>query len=132
MPPRHARPTAPPIQDTAPLPTAAELLAENANLRNRIVELEARQAAPSGSHASGAEADPSGTLLHKAVDGFVLLDTEARILDANEAYCRMVGYTRGELLTMTVPGMEASETPEDIRRRIREIVETGAGRFEAR
>jgi PAS domain S-box-containing protein len=140
MPPRnastvpspHAGPANAPIQETAPRPTVAELTAENAILRDRLVELEARLAAASGSGPAGAEVDRTGALLRKTGDGAVLLDREGRILDVDDAYCRMCGYSRDALLTMTMSDLDASGAPEEIRRRIRQIVETGDGRFDVR
>ncbi|MCR4320002.1 MAG: PAS domain-containing protein [Candidatus Brocadiaceae bacterium] len=40
------------------------------------------------------------TIIHTSMDGFWLMDWEGRLLDINDAYCRLTGYTRDELLTM--------------------------------
>ncbi len=37
-------------------------------------------------------------ILATAAEGFVLLDDKMRIVDVNEAYCRMLGYDRDELM----------------------------------
>jgi PAS domain S-box-containing protein len=39
-------------------------------------------------------------ILQTAMDGFTIDDMQMRILDVNDAYCRLMGYTRDELLTM--------------------------------
>ena len=40
-------------------------------------------------------------ILATAAEGFVLLDDKMRIVDVNEAYCRMLGYDRVELMGMS-------------------------------
>lgn len=72
------------------------------------------------------------TILFTAMDGFYLVDTEGRILETNDAYCKMIGYTHEELLTMKVKDIEASETEEEIKKRINEILKTGSIRFETK
>jgi len=49
-------------------------------------------------------------ILKSAMDGFWLTDTDGRLLEVNEAYCRMSGYSESELLNMRIPEIEASET----------------------
>ena len=41
-------------------------------------------------------------VLRTALDGFVIVDAAGRILETNDAYCRLSGYTRDELLRMRV------------------------------
>jgi PAS domain S-box-containing protein len=67
-----------------------------------------------------------------AMDGFVVTDLGGRLLDVNEAYCRITGYSRDELLKMSVRDIEAIETSDDIRKRIQKVVEIGPDRFESR
>ncbi len=40
--------------------------------------------------------------IERAVDAVFWIDSQARILDINDAACTVLGYTRGELLSMTV------------------------------
>jgi PAS domain S-box-containing protein len=72
------------------------------------------------------------TILRTTIDGFCLVDLDGRILDANDAYCSMIGYTRDELRAIGVSGVEAVETQEVIEQRIQRILKTGSGRFETR
>ncbi len=77
-------------------------------------------------------ADQYRTMLATTSDGFMRLDVGGRLLDVNEAYCHMSGYTREELLKMTIPALEAVEKPEDVARHIRKVITTGFDRFESK
>jgi PAS domain S-box-containing protein len=47
------------------------------------------------------------TIVQTARDGFWLVDARSgRVLEVNEAYCAMSGYSRAELLQLTVPELE--------------------------
>ncbi len=68
-------------------------------------------------------------ILHSAMDGFWRLDAQRRIMDVNEAYCSMSGYSREELLTMRVRDLDAQETSKEIVERGRRMMKTGSDRF---
>ncbi|TAK34613.1 MAG: PAS domain S-box protein [Chloroflexota bacterium] len=72
------------------------------------------------------------TILRTTMDGFWVTDAQGHFLDANEAYCRRIGYSRDELLAMRVQDIDAAETPEEIARRIQRIRVAGSDRFETR
>ena len=72
------------------------------------------------------------TILHTTMDGFWIVDTRGCFLEVNEAYCRMIGYNREELLHMGILDIEAIEEDEDIKKRMRKIMEVGHDRFETR
>lgn len=73
------------------------------------------------------------SIIQAAGDGFwAVRTTDARIIDVNETFCRMVGYTRDELLTMTISDLEAVESPEETAAHIKKIIETGHDLFETR
>jgi two-component system sensor histidine kinase/response regulator len=72
------------------------------------------------------------TILETALDGFWMVDTEGRFLDVNEAYCRMSGYRREELLKLHITDLEAAETPEETAAHIRRAMQHGHDRFESR
>ena len=71
-------------------------------------------------------------ILDTALDGFVVVDGDGRILETNEAYCRMSGYRRDELLRMRVHDLEAAETPEAVDAHRARIAHIGFDRFESR
>ena len=72
------------------------------------------------------------TILLTALDGFWLVDLHGRLLEVNEAYCRMSGYSSQELLAMRIPDLEAVETPAEIAARIQTLMARGEERFESR
>jgi PAS domain S-box-containing protein len=70
------------------------------------------------------------TVVRTAMDGFWIVDMQGRFLDVNDAYCRLIGYSRDKLLTMRISDVEAVEKPEETARRIQKIMEVGGDRFE--
>lgn len=72
------------------------------------------------------------SVLQTTTEGFWRADMRGRILEVNDSYCRMIGYSREELLTMSIPDIEASEAPEDVAAHMRMIVEQGSDLFETR
>jgi diguanylate cyclase (GGDEF)-like protein/PAS domain S-box-containing protein len=72
-------------------------------------------------------------IVQTSTDGFWISGiNDARILDANEAYCQMIGYSRDELRSMYISDVEASESPEETAAHIRKIIATGHDFFETR
>jgi len=75
----------------------------------------------------------ANTILQKMLDGFWMLDVESgRILDVNPAMCTLLGYSRDELLGMSVADVEADDSPEVIIRRIEQTIKEGSLFFESR
>lgn len=75
----------------------------------------------------------SETLIETTTDGYLLLSMETNaILDVNPAYCRMTGYSREELLGMSINDLDVDFKREEFKKRIEGILEKGAGRFETR
>lgn len=90
-----------------------------------------------GCDAGAALEEPRGAglyahLLRTSLDGFWLIGEDGRLLDVNDAYCQMSGYTRQELLCLSIADLEAVESPEETRAHLRRLLETGADRFESR
>lgn len=69
------------------------------------------------------------SILRTSMDGFWLIDTEMRILEVNDAYAKMSGYSVTELLTMKVSDVEAKESPEQTLQHIQKIKEACYDRF---
>ncbi len=72
------------------------------------------------------------TILETTQDGFWVLDNQGQIMDVNEAYSEMTGYTQIELLGMKIRDLEALEMPEETAARIKRIRENGSESFETR
>ncbi len=72
------------------------------------------------------------TVLETSLDGFCVIDGEGRLLDVTQAYCRLVGYSREELLQMRVLDLDVSLDAAAVAQRIREAAQWGSGRFETR
>ena len=72
------------------------------------------------------------TIVRTAMDGFWLTDAEGKILDVNDSYCRLTGYSREELLTVSITDVEAVELPEETVQHIERLKKKGYDRFETR
>ena len=72
------------------------------------------------------------TILQSAMAGFLLIDTKGRLLEVNETYCRMSGYSVPELLGMNIGDLEAAESGAETTGHIERVIKQGADRFESR
>jgi PAS domain S-box-containing protein len=70
------------------------------------------------------------TLLNTSIDSFWLSDVEGRFLDVNDAFLGLLGYSREEILGMSISDIEAKETPEGVVQHLRRIKENGFDCFE--
>ena len=81
------------------------------------------------------EAIRSQAALHAAMlatssDGFWIFDEQARLLEVNDVYCRMSGYSREELLRMRIADIDAVKDADNIAAHIRRVAQSGFDRFE--
>jgi PAS domain S-box-containing protein len=76
--------------------------------------------------------DQNKTILRTTHDGFFITNTKSQILDVNDAYCRLTGYSREELLKMSISDVEALETSEVIAQKTQKVIKTGSDRFETK
>jgi PAS domain S-box-containing protein len=72
------------------------------------------------------------TILQTTVDGFWLVDTQGQLLEVNESYSLMSGYSKQELLAMKISDLEAIETPEETYAHMQKVMVQGKKRFETR
>jgi len=72
------------------------------------------------------------SLLLTAMDGFWRADLSGRLLEVNQAYCQMSGYSEQELLTMRIPDIEAEELPDETKAHLSKIFTQGGDCFESR
>ncbi len=71
-------------------------------------------------------------IIRTALDGFLLVDLQGRIIEVNEAYCQLTGYSRAELLGMGIADVEENENPSETVAHFRQIMSKGSERFETR
>jgi len=77
-------------------------------------------------------ADEYRAIIQTTSDGFNICDTEGKFLEANSAYCAMIGFSREELLTMNIVAIEAHENPETVKAHIGEIIARGSDSFRSK
>ncbi|MDP3682497.1 MAG: PAS domain S-box protein, partial [Ignavibacteria bacterium] len=76
------------------------------------------------------QAEQLNAILATTSDGFWVVDQSGEIIEANEAYCKMSGYTRDEILTLSISELDVNETSEDVADHVKKIIETGSDIFE--
>lgn len=69
-------------------------------------------------------------ILKTASDGFWAVDREGNIKEVNDAYCRIIGYSREELLAMHISDVEVNEDIEDVKTHIQKLFDEGYDHFE--
>ena len=77
--------------------------------------LEARKRAE---ESLAKESHKNETLLRAASDGIHILDLEGKVVQVNDAFCRMLGYTATELLAMNAAQWDARWTAAQIKENI--------------
>ena len=72
------------------------------------------------------------SILKAAIDGYWLTDTDGRLLEVNDAYVRMSGYSEKELLAMHISDLEIVETPALVAEHMQKVALRGSDRFESK
>mgnify|MGYP006283569943 FL=1 len=67
------------------------------------------------------------TIVENSKEGFAIVDAEGRFVEANEAYCRTLGYTRNDILHMTVANIQE---PERRKQMTEHLARAQAGKFQ--
>lgn len=68
--------------------------------------------------------------IQATLDGFWICDTSGRLIDVNDVICKMLGYSRHELLEMSVSDIEVVEDAAEVNKHIKKISEKGYDRFQ--
>ncbi|BBI99101.1 GGDEF domain-containing protein [Ferrigenium kumadai] len=71
-------------------------------------------------------------MVHTSLDGFWITDRLGHFLEVNDAYCQLIGYSREELLNMSLYEAVTLEETRAIKRHFRNVFENGSERFETR
>ena len=72
------------------------------------------------------------TALNSGRDGYWILDRNGRFIEVNQNYCRMLGYTRAEILAKNIADFEAVASAEQVGAQIKRILASGTESFETR
>ncbi len=76
------------------------------------------------------EQEKATTIIQTAQDGFWINDQNGRLVEVNDSYCQMTGYSRSELLNMSIPDIEAAEKTQNTAEHIKTIIKQGFDKFE--
>jgi len=71
-------------------------------------------------------------IIRGALDGFWLVDRSGHLLQVNNAYCEMSGYSERELLEKAIADVEAEESHEGVSSHLEKILQQGFDRFVSR
>jgi len=71
-------------------------------------------------------------IIDAAIEGFCVVGPDARLVDVNPAYCRILGSTREELLTKRITDIDVEHGPQQVAERLERIRRTGFDRFDTR
>ena len=71
-------------------------------------------------------------ILQTVMDGFWMVDLKGKFIDVNEVACKMVGYTRTEMLKLSIFDLEIVETIEQTKKHLQKVFEIGEDRFQTK
>jgi two-component system cell cycle sensor histidine kinase/response regulator CckA len=72
------------------------------------------------------------TIIHASIDGFMIGDIHGHILDVNNGYCQVLGYTRDEILNMNMMDIVANESLKQVAQYFSKLTSVGHTRFETK
>ncbi len=78
------------------------------------------------------EEDKYSSIINTAMDCFALVDINGKIIDVNQAYCTLTGFSKRELLSMSIFEIDASESDERMQLQMDRLINGGHDRFESR
>lgn len=76
--------------------------------------------------------DDFHVIISTSIDGFLFIDLNGTILETNDSFCQMLGYTRDELLKLHLSSIDANDSKDDIASRFSVIVQRGSLKFETK
>ncbi len=69
------------------------------------------------------ESEKNRALLRNASDGIHILDTEGKVVEVSDSFCKMLGYSRDELIGMHVSQWDAKFSSVDLTERVKQLFE---------
>lgn len=76
-----------------------------------------------------ASADTYRGVIDTSLDGFLMTDLDGRVLDVNDSYINISGFSRPELLTMNLHQLQAEESIEQSKEHLSNIQQYGGQRY---
>jgi len=76
--------------------------------------------------------DDFQAIVSTSIDGFLLVDRNGNIIETNDSYSRMVGYSRDELQKLHISSIDTIDNKEDVASRFEQIAQRGSLRFETK
>ena len=107
----------------------------NLSREQLIARLSLLEEQQSQTHSTPNRSDPEQeyrTIIQASMDSFWKIDPEGRIQDCNEAACSILGYSRSEMLALSLRDIDALEDEAKTKEHVRQIIEQGHDRFETR
>lgn len=71
-------------------------------------------------------------ILQTTADGFWVIGSAGTVIEVNKSYCEMSGYSRAEILGMSIADLDLNETPAQTAERTQRIIANGFEVFGAR
>jgi PAS domain S-box-containing protein len=71
-------------------------------------------------------------ILNTTIDGYILANDKGEIIEVNPAYCKIIAYTRKELVGMNIRLLEIEISENEIQRRIEQIISKGNDLFDTK
>ncbi len=99
---------------------------------SKINGRESEREAAGDRQTPGGIADILILALKHAQESFFLVAKDGRFLFANEAACRLLGYTQAELLGMSVPNIDSDDQLDRVQARLSDLVKVRHATFESR
>ncbi|MDH5328218.1 MAG: PAS domain S-box protein [Gammaproteobacteria bacterium] len=74
----------------------------------------------------------NATILERSIEGFWIVDSNGSVIEANQAFCEMLGYERSEVLTLNIRDIEATESNAEMEAHMQRVFAQGYDRFETK
>src|SRR5512143_1598200 len=80
---------------------------------------------------------PSAEMLYRVIfnqspDGILIIDTDGKMIDFNEATHSQLGYSREEFASLSLRDVDPYQTSKEIEASIKEVLSTGEADFEVK
>jgi diguanylate cyclase (GGDEF)-like protein/PAS domain S-box-containing protein len=93
-----------------------------ANLAYGMASLRARAERAQAQLAAQRESERAQAVLHNASDGIHIIDSDCRLVEANDAFCAMLGYAREALIGMRVWQWDSAKGEAQVRADVADLM----------